>query len=107
LLAATGVEPPSTLEPDGQNVWPALAGGPPVPERAIYFSDRGVREGKFKLLNGKLFDIEADPRETTDLAKQHPDVVDRLARQSRAWAKSVGIQPATKPTTKPVPARKK
>jgi arylsulfatase A-like enzyme len=103
LLAATGTEPKGKVETDGQNVWPAFTGGPRVADRPIYFSDRGMREGKWKLLNGKLFDIESDPRETTDLSKQNPDVLDRLTRESRAWAKSMHIEPATKPASKPAP----
>jgi arylsulfatase A-like enzyme len=108
LLAATGTKPRDGLKLDGINAWPACTGGPPVgAERAIYFSDRGVREGRFKLLNDKLYDIEADPQESTDVSAQHPDVRERLERELHAWVKRMDIKPATRPTTKPAPKQKR
>ena len=40
---------------------------------------RSVRHGRWKWLDGRLFDLDADPRETTDLAGEHPAVAGRLA----------------------------
>lgn len=77
---------------DGVNIWSAFVGGSRVPERTIYFSSHGLRKGKWKLLDGQLFDLENDPGETTNLAAQHPDVVKELAESSRAWAEAMGIE---------------
>jgi arylsulfatase A-like enzyme len=44
-------------------------------QRATGGKPNKARTGKIGLA---LFDLEADPGETTDLAKEHPDVVDRL-----------------------------
>ncbi len=45
---------------------------------------RSVREGRWKWLDGRLFDLEADPRETTDLADTHPETAARLAEAAAA-----------------------
>lgn len=37
-----------------------------------------------------LFDLEADPGETTDLAAKHPDVVERLTRQAETAREDLG-----------------
>lgn len=36
-----------------------------------------------------LFDLKADPREETNLAAKHSDVVDQLAEKHAAWAKTL------------------
>lgn len=40
-----------------------------------------IRHDNFKLMGETLFDIQADPFETTDVAADHPDVVARLAKR--------------------------
>jgi arylsulfatase A-like enzyme len=99
-LAVAGAKPSAKLALDGQNVWPSFTGGPRVRERTLYFSDVGARRGKWKLFEDQLFDVQADPGETTDLAARQPDVRDRLAREVREWATSAGIEPTTKPAGK-------
>lgn len=37
----------------------------------------------------QLFDLKSDPREETDLADKHPDIVNRLSDQHAAWAKTL------------------
>lgn len=37
----------------------------------------------------QLFDLKADPREETDLATKHPDVVNQLAGKHAAWEKTL------------------
>jgi tetratricopeptide (TPR) repeat protein len=44
---------------------------------------RSVQDGRFKLIHAprpELFDLQADPRETTDLAREQPDRVATLTR---------------------------
>jgi arylsulfatase A-like enzyme len=93
MLAAAGVRPPADLKLDGNNVWAAFTGDAPAGERTIYFSDRGMRRGNWKLLNGQLFDLAVDPQEKDDVAAKRPDVRDRLAAESQRWAELVGIVP--------------
>lgn len=50
-----------------------------------------IRSGKWKLLCGdnasgcQLFDIETDPKETVNVASQHPDLVKKLSEQVCKW----------------------
>ena len=71
---------------DGIDVWPALSGGNPSGRQEVVYNVepfRGaIREGKWKLVwksmlpsSVELFDIVADPNETTNLAAQNPDQV--------------------------------
>ncbi len=46
-----------------------------------------IREGDFKLMGERLYDIRRDPAETTDVASEHPEVVERLAGRLAAAAK--------------------
>jgi len=52
----------------------------------------GVRDGKWKLISelgasrAKLFDVEADPGETRNLAVLHPDLVATWQRRLQDWA---------------------
>ena len=85
---------------DGADLAPLLLRGDEPPARAFYWPFPGygcqeaVREGDWKLVRTvmaerkrawaddegwKLFDLAKDPKETTDIAAQHPDVVERLA----------------------------
>lgn len=43
-----------------------------------------IRSGRYKLMGDALYDIEADPYETTDVAAKHPDVVAKLAKRLAA-----------------------
>ena len=37
----------------------------------------------------QLFDLQADPREESDLADQHPEVVRQLSEQHAQWSKTL------------------
>lgn len=59
---------------------------------------RSIIEGRYKLLvqdrkdggpQRELFDLEADPGETRDLAKEHAELAESLAGKLRAWQDSV------------------
>lgn len=103
LLDAVGVPIPESL--DGVSLLPLLRGEPPPepwvygesgrsfrgtdPERYIQGvaeKHRMIRTPDWKLIfiprpnggNYRLFDLRADPEETTDVAARHPDVVARL-----------------------------
>jgi arylsulfatase A len=94
LLALAGAEPVKPDTFDGVNVWPAFTGNAPqLSERTIHFSDRGMRMGKWKMLNGKLYDLQADPAESTDVSPQHVEIVNQMIVQTTEWAKSMGIKP--------------
>ena len=54
-----------------------------------------LRDGRWKLLLGnadqsfatpQLYDVEADPAESPDLAATHPDIVHRLSEHAATYA---------------------
>jgi len=97
LADVAGAEAPAGL--DGVSLVPTLTGRPDEQERHDYlyweFRERGgkraVATSKWKALRldtrkpeplpTRLYDLENDPSETTDVAADHPEVVDRM----EAW----------------------
>ena len=96
ILPMEGVSLMTTMRPGGL-----------LAPRAIGYSHEGaraIRDGKWKLVYGKkfpepvkweLYDMDADPCETSDLAAQNPQVVKDLAKQWAEWEEhAVGKKPA-------------
>ena len=104
----------SSLELDGESFLSVLLGAGPRPRSdAVYWEDHfhqgqrevdqsedswdqgAVRDGNWKLvlINGttRLFDIVADPMETTDLAGTDPVRVSDLLAQHREWRLATGL----------------
>ena|SRR5688572_7371917 len=107
ILAATGTKAPDSYRPDGVNILPVLRGDAPVLERNVFWrieqparQQRATRSGRWKLLRDGgatfLFDLDSDPGERQDLARQHPDKVAELIRLYVAWDRDVRAQPATR-----------
>ncbi len=83
---------------EGVSLAPAFKQGGALPPRALCYQHQGaraIRKGPWKLVLGKrapgtidweLYAIDKDPCETTDLAKQHPEVVQTLVKEWDAWA---------------------
>ena len=110
LAGVCGLGLPDDLELDGRDVWPLLTG-----EREDYDEPRTIytnwgkgsrlslRHGDWKLMrNGRkkpwmLFDLAADPNETTDLAREQPQVLADLARR-------LGLEQALDRDTRKLPA---
>jgi arylsulfatase A-like enzyme len=98
LARLAGTKAPEDRIIDGKNIWPLMAGekGAESPHEAFYYYKIGqlqaVRSGKWKLHLDyeikrknrtarsplKLYDLEADIGETTNVVAAHPDVVERL-----------------------------
>lgn len=91
LLALAGVEVEGVELMEGRNLF-----GEPIPPGAYTMTNQGeafvsedgwklirpTREGELILgLELQLFDLRADPEELVNLAAEHPDVVERLARE--------------------------
>jgi arylsulfatase A-like enzyme len=111
-LAAVEIPPTVAEKVEGRSFAPLLRGARIAwPDRPLVTHvgrwDRGkaaesayrncrIREGQWSLVNVKnkpdtweLYDIAADPGEQTDVAKEHPDIVARLAAEYDAWWQSV------------------
>ena len=90
----------SVLPLEGKSLLPVFRGEERNGHDALYwqFDDcRAVREGKWKLVEGgdrpwELYDMEADRTELHNLAKKHPDRVQSMARQWKAWAERAGVR---------------
>jgi len=78
MLGAAGIVMPTNVPLDGLDALDVLAGVAKLPERPLFFKDSVVRKGKWKLIDGRLYDLDADLQERNNLAGQHPDVVLQL-----------------------------
>ncbi len=86
----------------GISLAPILAGEtiakrPPI--HLLYGSDRGLRDGEWKLVSfqsqpWELYRIPGDRAETQNVAAQHPEIVERMAKQWFAMTKDVLMAPA-------------
>jgi len=110
FAALAGAETPDELPGyRSLDLGPVLFEGKPSPRRQWLYTDGPLafRSGKWKIHLGTrdilsdpdtrkgapiekhdpplLFDLEADPSETTDLAARHPEVVARLLREMEAF----------------------
>jgi arylsulfatase A-like enzyme len=115
VLAAAGLPVTDEDEVDGVDLTPLLADGRGPAERTLTWEYEGqlaVRRGRWKLvidprerLGGPqrpgrlLFDLDADPAETTDLSGARPDLVAELADAAAAWSDDL-----ERWRTEPVPA---
>lgn len=91
-------------ELDGRSVYATLKGEQQAPPEAIFFNDKGqqsvVYQGRWKLLIEpgwylqtleapgivhELYDLDADPAETNNIAESHPKLVEKLVAMSERW----------------------
>lgn len=69
---------------DGHDMTPVIFGNEASPRKEILIEATGsvrlpsIRWNNFKLVGSELFDLDADPGETTDIAEQHPAIVTQL-----------------------------
>lgn len=112
VCALSGIALPKDATPDGVDAGAALLGAPFVRSKPLLWEygrkpnyllapkegrspTLGVREGNWKLLinadgsKGELYDVEADPNETTNLAETQAEVAKRLSEQVLAWRRSL------------------
>ena len=95
VLAMAKIKSPKKSQPDGENLLPLMRGKHRQQTRTLYWSyirdtlrksrERAVRKGKWKWLNGELYDLHNDPGETTNLADKHPEIVRMLASDWQRW----------------------
>ena len=104
---------PEGYQTDGEDLSAAILGKKAVRTRPLFWEygrneeafkypegrDRSpnvaVREGQWKLLiktsglGPELYDLAADPRETNNVAAQHPDITQRLSLAALQWRNSL------------------
>lgn len=113
ILAAAGVQPPSTDRPEGVDLIALLQKGTIV-ERTLYWrmppaagatpprrggppaTQRAVRRGDWKYIDDRgqyfLFDLRTDPGERHDLAHQHADWIRELRSLVANWEADVDAE---------------
>ena len=111
LLSLAGCTGPAAVTYDGEDLLAILLGRSEASREApIYFSrppdrkdfygyenlpDLAVRDGQWKLLcdydggRPQLYNLEADPGESRNVAQENPYVVRKLTQQTVDWRKSV------------------
>lgn len=103
---------------DGEEMSRALFGEPVTRQRPIFWfypndirpgnaefvtPPLAVRDGRWKLLveadgsGAQLYDVEADPTETTDVAGRHPELVERLRAGVLGWFAALPGPPPAAP----------
>ncbi len=98
--AVAGAQLPADRKIDGVNLIPHVTGERATPphERLFWRTGGGtsyaVREGRWKIVktglgDPMLYDLEADPRETANVADAHPDILKRLVAAYAAWDKEL------------------
>lgn len=121
LIKLAGASLEQKLPLDGKDVWPTIAEGKPSPHADILVNaapnSGAIRAGDCKLVfhtgrgddpdggppkkkevkaSVELFDLKADPYETTSLAEKHPEKVKELRTKYDAYA-AQAVPPKTRP----------
>jgi arylsulfatase A-like enzyme len=94
LTSLAGVPRVGAKPLDGKDISPLLLGAADNwPDRMIFShqnSQVSVRTQRYRLdARGALFDMVADPSQTTNIAKQQPEVAAKLRQAVAAWCKEV------------------
>jgi arylsulfatase A-like enzyme len=105
ILEACGVAKPGKVQFDGKSLLPLAKGRKTEwPDRTLFFQwhrgnqpqawrDCAAHTQRWKLVNGKaLYDLDADPAESQDVAASHPEVVAGLRRDYEAWFEDVSAR---------------
>ena len=85
---------------EGASMVPVMVGGA-APSRPLFWEhrgNRGARIGDWKIVaqtDGEwhLYNMDADRTETTDLAEEHPEIVERMAGAYDRWAQRCDVLP--------------
>ena len=94
MAAISGTAIPDNLKLDGINLLPHLIENKEPAPRPLFWSHNNqlaIRQGDFKLVTDKsfskpsLYNLRVDLGEKMNIATQHPDLVQQLAKILKAW----------------------
>jgi hypothetical protein len=96
VAALTRAPLPKTKPLDGRDLSPLLLGRKTAwPERMLFAALGGkvsVRTQQYRLdAGGRLFDMVADPGQTTDVSARHPEVARQLRQAAADWRKEMSL----------------
>lgn len=94
------------LSMEGKSLEGIFSGSDTLAPRPLFFEhagNRALQQGKWKIEyqnsprenpegTWKLYNLDEDPTELTDLSKEFPEVLHGLMEQYEAWALSVGVE---------------
>ena len=78
---------------------------PGLPERMIFtkWGESSVRTSRWRAMeDGELYDVVADPGETTDVSAEYPEVADRLQKKIRRWLRQTQAEHPDGPRLFPI-----
>lgn len=109
-LGRAGYPGQPVMPAEGRSLVPAFDGNPPVPRSLLFEHEGNIawREGDWKLVGDKglgrdglreeadwkLYDLQQDPAEQTDLAARHPERVERMRGMLLREARRTLVLPA-------------
>ena len=104
LSSLAGIEASTVNPPDGMDLKPLLAGSKEGwPDRVIFSHWKGrisARTQKYRYDQaGKLYDMESDPGQLTDVSGEHPEVSSWFREQVNRWKTETftGMEEDTRP----------
>ncbi|MHC4260393.1 MAG: arylsulfatase [Planctomycetota bacterium] len=85
---------------EGRSLLPILQAEKRTPHDYLFWEHekhQAARHGRWKLVaenwgQWELYDLKEDRSETRNLAKKHPDIVERLKAKYEEWAQRVGVK---------------
>lgn len=96
LLSIAGYSDSSGLALDGKDLSPVLFDNESEPARQLFWNERAMRDGNWKLVLNKpnseaaqLFDLSQDLGEKVNLANRHPERVEQMRTSLADWKRDV------------------
>ena len=84
MMALVDVQAPAGHLLDGIDVGPAIFKGTPLATRTVFWGKggdkRALRQGPWKMVRNELYNLDDDPRETTDLAEKYPEKLQEMSK---------------------------
>ncbi len=102
FLELAGAPVPEGQRLDGKSLVPVIEGKPFEGHEMLfwelYSQQAAIEDGRWKYLlddggRSRLYDLQADPAETVDLAAKHPEKLHALVEKYQLWADANNVMP--------------